>query len=503
MENSISAVGNENVTVYDNGINHSKPTMVTFKPVSIDLQSTSVDLNREDSVKTPTTPVPGFSGFNSLAPGQTPRDDGSDYAHEKKKIGHRRVDKQTGEITYKKFPTSEIMGAIQLGITNSIGSLASKPTRDLLMQDFTIVETVYFPREGSNVTPSHPYGDFRFRSYAPIAFRYFRALFNIKPEDFLSSLSEPLRELSNPGASGSIFYISADDQFIIKTVQHKEADFLQKLLPGYFMNLNQNPRTLLPKFFGLYCYQCLGKNVRLLVMNNLLPSSIRIHHKFDLKGSTYKRRASKYERAKDHPTLKDLDFIEEYIDGISLEGPTYEALIKTILRDCRVLESFKIMDYSLLVGIHNIDQSLRDYEIETNAPNHTDGHLPTVSESNVQVAIMPDNPSSNPAPSKHDPAQRKVVRQKTVFSTWESIQADAAPVDLDEEYPTGGIPARNARGDRLLLFLGVIDILQSYQLFKKFEHTMKSIFHDGVRNRSHVKLSKIGNTAMFKEPYNA
>ena len=44
-----------------------------------------------------------------------------------------------------------------------------------------------------------------------------------------------LTELSNPGASGSIFYISDDDEFIVKTVQHKEADFLQKLLPGYYM----------------------------------------------------------------------------------------------------------------------------------------------------------------------------------------------------------------------------------------------------------------------------
>ena len=44
-----------------------------------------------------------------------------------------------------------------------------------------------------------------------------------------------LTELSNPGASGSIFYVSDDDEFIIKTVQHKEAEFLQKLLPGYYM----------------------------------------------------------------------------------------------------------------------------------------------------------------------------------------------------------------------------------------------------------------------------
>lgn len=104
--------------------------------------------------------------------------------------------------------------------------------------------------------------------------------------------SSPLRELSNPGASGSIFYLTDDDEFIIKTVQHKEGEFLQKLLPGYYMNLNQNPRTLLPKFFGLYCFQCNSKNVRLTVMNNLLPSYVKMHLKYDLKGSTFKRKVS-------------------------------------------------------------------------------------------------------------------------------------------------------------------------------------------------------------------
>ena len=76
----------------------------------------------------------------------------------------------------------------------------------------------------------------RFKVYAPIAFRHFRDLFKIAPDDYLVSLAdEPLRELSNPGASGSIFYLTNDDEFIIKTVQHKEAEFLQKLLPGYYM----------------------------------------------------------------------------------------------------------------------------------------------------------------------------------------------------------------------------------------------------------------------------
>ncbi len=207
-------------------------------------------------------------------------------------------------------------------------------------------------------------------------------MFEIDESEFLVSIcSVPMVELSNPGASGSIFYITQvgpslnlfpvtyttmedifflqDDMFICKTVMHKEADFLQKLLPGYYMNLKQNPRTLLPKFFGLYCYSCNAKNVRIIVMNNLLPSGLRMHHRFDLKGSTYKRKASKGERSKTSPTFKDLDFLEVYPEGIFLQPELYDNLMNSIQRDCRVLESFKIMDYSLLIGIHNLDLAAR------------------------------------------------------------------------------------------------------------------------------------------------
>lgn len=44
----------------------------------------------------------------------------------------------------------------------------------------------------------------------------------------------------------------------------------------------------------------------------------------------------------------------------------------------------------------------------------------------------------------------------------------------------GGIPARNFRGERILLYIGIIDILQSYRLAKKLEHAVKSLVHDGV-----------------------
>ncbi|XP_058061294.1 uncharacterized protein LOC131211725 [Anopheles bellator] len=424
----------------------------------------------------------GMSGDQSLA--ARPLRPKSD---KERKIGHRRVG-EGGEITYKKIQTTTIMGSIQLGIQHTVGSLASKPRRDLLMMDFWELETISFPPEGSSMTPAHHYSEFKFKIYAPIAFRYFRDLFGIQPDDFMMSMcSAPLRELSNPGASGSIFYLTDDDEFIIKTVQHKEGEFLQKLLPGYYMNLNQNPRTLLPKFFGLYCYQCNSKNVRLVAMNNLLPSYVKMHLKYDLKGSTYKRKANKAERSKSSPTYKDLDFMEQHPNGLFLEAETYSALIKTIQRDCRVLESFKIMDYSLLMGIHNLDLAVKEKQ-EAAAKARSEGEsdyedAPEADQYMVQEREEQRTTALNR--SRHTTYGKMLIRsinrQRLVAhsTAMESIQAESEPIDEEDDVPPGGIPARSEKGERLLLFIGIIDILQSYRLRKKLEHTWKSIIHDG------------------------
>ena len=67
-------------------------------------------------------------------------------------------------------------------------------------------------------------------------------------------------------------------------------------------------------------------NIRIVVMNNLLPSGIQYHEKYDLKGSTYKRKSSPSEVKKKCPTFKDLDFMERndevrgrgWVEGVGL-----------------------------------------------------------------------------------------------------------------------------------------------------------------------------------------
>jgi len=55
-------------------------------------------------------------------------------------------------------------------------------------------------------------------------FRHLRELFAIDPADYMLAIcgSDSLREMSSPGKSGSIFYLTQDDRFIIKTVKKSE-----------------------------------------------------------------------------------------------------------------------------------------------------------------------------------------------------------------------------------------------------------------------------------------
>jgi hypothetical protein len=67
----------------------------------------------------------------------------------------------------------------------------------------------------------------------------------------------------------------------------------------------------------------------------------------------------------------------------------------------------------------------------------------------------------------------------------------------------GGIPARNTKGERLLLYIGIIDILQNYRFQKRMEHAIKSMVHDGVSgegggaSRTHSKTFHAITAAIF------
>jgi len=57
-----------------------------------------------------------------------------------------------------------------------------------------------------------------------LIFRHLRELFAIDPVNYMLAIceSDALREFSSPGKSGSFFYLTQDDRFMIKTVEKSE-----------------------------------------------------------------------------------------------------------------------------------------------------------------------------------------------------------------------------------------------------------------------------------------
>ena len=67
-------------------------------------------------------------------------------------------------------------------------------------------------------------------------------------------------------------------------------------------------------------------------------------------------------------------------------------------------------------------------------------------------------------PSGEEARSSKAAAEKSKGECYEQLGIDNV---------WGGIPAKNHRGENLLLFIGIIDILQSYGMLKKVSKTFK------------------------------
>ncbi|CAI9102800.1 OLC1v1001143C1 [Oldenlandia corymbosa var. corymbosa] len=374
--------------------------------------------------------------------------------------------KRQGNTITKGHRNYELMLNLQLGIRHSVGRPAPAKFLDLKATAFDPKEKIWtkFPPEGSKHTPPHQSCDFRWKDYCPLVFRTLRNLFKVDPADYMISIcgNDALRELSSPGKSGSFFYLTNDDKYMIKTMKKSEVKVLLRMLPNYYNHVRAFENTLITKFYGLHCVKLTGaaqKKVRFVIMGNLFCTEYAIHRRFDLKGSSHGRLTDKPESEIDSTTtLKDLDL--NFIFG--LRKNWFEEFCRQVDKDCDFLEQERIMDYSLLVGVHfrQVSQSgeplaceVRTFEISTSGGDiNGSGSTPRNKRAN-------SNPldTSRWALGISMPARAEVTLRKNEF-------------ELIGE-PTGEFYD-------IILFFSIIDILQDYDISKKLEHAYKSIQYD-------------------------
>ncbi|KAG5659376.1 hypothetical protein KAF25_000578 [Fusarium avenaceum] len=372
------------------------------------------------------------------------------------------------------------------GIRVSVSRTNAKLDRELTDADFDTKQKSTFDIAGNELVPSAKY-DFKFKDYAPWVFRRLRSLFNLDPADYLMSLTGKyiLSELGSPGKSGSFFYFSRDYKYIIKTIHHAEHKFLRKVLKEYYQHVKDNPNMLLSQFYGLHRVKMpYGKKIHFVVMNNLFPPHRDIHTTFDLKGSTIGRDYREEDLEKNpRATLKDLNWLRRQ-RSLELGIQKKRMFLEQLQRDVALLKRLKIMDYSLLVGIHDVsrgnEENLRDKTLQVFNPGGE--------------KAPDDDPNSVllRTPSKLENARkarelRQMIRQERPVPMGQS--ANKMPDELQEGQhrpgwvfgqDDGGFRAThedNTPGDEIY-YLGVIDCLTHYGIIKKLEHFWKGLSSD-------------------------
>ncbi|KAK9726008.1 hypothetical protein RND81_05G184100 [Saponaria officinalis] len=381
-----------------------------------------------------------------------------------------KAGRKQGEIITKGHKNYELMLNLQLGIRHAVGRPAPPTSLDLKSSAFDPKEKVWtkFPSEGSKYTPPHNSCEFKWKDYCPLVFRALRKLFKVDAADYMLSIcgNEALRELSSPGKSGSFFYLSSDDRYMIKTMKKAEVKVLLRMLSAYYNHVRAFENTLVTKFFGLHCVKLTGsiqKKVRFIIMGNLFCTEYTIHRRFDLKGSSLGRSTDKPEEELDASTiLKDLDL--NFI--FRLQKSWFQELCRQVDRDCEFLEQERIMDYSMLVGIHFREASKAGDLIPSGA------RTPTGDES--------ESDQSGPRLSRVDMDQLLINP-----AWWASIRLGInmpARVERANRRMEGEIQAMEPTGEfyDVVMFFGIIDILQDYDISKKLEHAYKAMQYDAT-----------------------
>ncbi|CAG7836636.1 unnamed protein product, partial [Allacma fusca] len=212
--------------------------------------------------------------------------------------------------------------------------------------------------------PSH----FKVKEYCPLVFRNLRERFGIDDQDYRESLtrSEPI-PFANSGKSGAKFYYSSDKLFIIKTLTSEEVEQMHSLLKQYHPYVvERHGKTLLPQYLGMLRLTVDGVEHYMVVTRNVFSNHLKIHRKYDLKGSTVDREASDKEKGKDLPTLKDNDFLRD--GGRIYIGEEAKAkLMETLTADSEFLTKLHLMDYSLLLGVHDCEKAEQEEKEKTDS----------------------------------------------------------------------------------------------------------------------------------------
>uniref|UniRef100_UPI00358F8214 phosphatidylinositol 5-phosphate 4-kinase type-2 beta isoform X2 n=1 Tax=Myxine glutinosa TaxID=7769 RepID=UPI00358F8214 len=373
----------------------------------------------------------------------------------------------------KLFRASEpLYSVLMWGVSHTVNELSSVPPPVILLpDDFKASSKVKVDNHLFNKgnLPSH----FKFKEYCPLVFRNLRERFSVSEQEYLVSVTRaaPINSDSH-GRSTGRFLTSFDGRLIIKTITGEDVAEMHSMLKKYHQYVVEcHGATLLPQFLGMYRLTVDGVETYMLMMCNVFNPQLRLHRKYDLKGSTVAREASEKEKAKELPTLKDKDFINEK-QKLCVGEENKKMVLGKLKKDVEFLATLKIMDYSLLVGIHDVERAeieeAEEFEREEEEDDEDDDDDDDEEEEEEEgeEGMQGSNGTSE--------SQLAIcgTPPETLFNLVPCRPGEVRPgVDVYAVKSYEGAPRKE------VYFVAIIDILTPYDTKKKAAHAAKTVKH--------------------------
>ncbi|XP_015217777.1 phosphatidylinositol 5-phosphate 4-kinase type-2 beta isoform X3 [Lepisosteus oculatus] len=314
---------------------------------------------------------------------------------------------------------------------------------------------------------------FKFKEYCPMVFRNLRERFGIDDQDYQQALSKlwslqlslcgqnsltrsaPINSDSQ-GRFGTRFLTTYDRRFIIKTVSSEDIAEMHNILKKYHQFIVEcHGNTLLPQFLGMYRLTVDGVETYMVVTRNVFSHRLSVHRKYDLKGSTVSREASDKEKAKDLPTFKDNDFLNEG-QKLHIGDDNKKIFLEKLKRDVEFLATLKIMDYSLLVGIHDVERAEQE-EMEVEERGEEEEY-----ENDGMGGALGTGSFGTPPDSPGNPL---------------NFPGFFGPGEFDPSVDVYAIKSHENSQKKEVYFMAIIDILTHYDARKKAAHAAKTVKH--------------------------
>jgi hypothetical protein len=328
-------------------------------------------------------------------------------------------------------------------------------------------------------------------NYAPKSFAYLRQIEKINIDEMIESfLPKNNRQglKKSQGKSGSFFISTDDNKYMIKSLKSDEIDLIRNgFLKKYIEHIDETKnKSLLCRLYGMFSIIFdQGDEILIIVMRNVIGTlKDNTVVKFDLKGSTYKRKADFDVDNLNRDVMKDLNF-NEIEQNIKISQDSIDQLRSMISSDSKFLSESELMDYSLFLVKITLNKEEAEEIFGQNIKQNQEKAIKKLFSSqlpNENDCIKNNNIIDNNDNNNDNDNENSILKIDELKNSYK-INGNFNDIKYYKQYLFPGLTQGTG------YIISIIDYFQYFNFFKVVEAGIISKFKTGLSKKKNNTMS--------------